>query len=404
MDHHNPSPELSILIELLKSDVPIGSTSIIQNHGPKDIDWDRLAVLADRHGLYLQLSRAILNGVDCPDSVDCPESIVCPDSVVEKFRDGQRQRTLLNQILEVTLADICRAMDHADLPVIAFKGPVLDQLLFGTKRLRQYADLDIFLPPARIAEAAVLLKSMGYTTAVDTADPVRHPVLRFGGEMSFERTQGVSTSLDLHWGLFNKIFPACLTLAGFEQRLQTVSIGGHPIRTLSDTDLLVYACHHVSKHSCDELAAIKEIALLILRIPEASLLRLLNEAHRDGLDRSLLLGPYIAATVFGMKIPDALLASASQIPKINSIRDRIVSDMEHLDTRKSTERIIQQFIRPRVLDKIRYSAAKIFIPSPVDWYTLRLHSRWSFLYYGYRPCRLFWRQMVRLKFRRPTRS
>jgi len=374
------SAELAVLLDLAQIPESAAGAAIT---APAGIDWRRLQELADRHGLYVHLSEAVSRGRLAP----------CPPAVHESLRSGHRMRHLMNVLLEARLAEVIVALRAADVTAIALKGPALDQLLYGGARLRQYSDLDIWVPPEQVALAARRLKDLGFATEVDVRDPVRHPVLRDAGEMVFSRPGAADLEVDLHWRLFPRSRRDCPPLTGFRERLRSLSIASAEVATLGARDLLQYLCHHAVKDGCARLSHLHEVGLLLRQAGTVVCERLLAEAPGEKFRLAFSLPTYLAAKLLGAEVPHGIVESVERMPRRARLLDHLRSSWEHVDAATASPRFLQRVVEPSAIDHARLLLDEAMIPRIADWRALPLEQPLAELYVVIRPLRLLLREI-----------
>ena len=380
------SREARILLHLFRLDSNPHIREALESSLTGPIDWRRLLELADRHRLYPALCEAVVRFAKA----------LVPQPVLAEMQEGRRRRFLLNRYMETHLVELSKAFREAEVPLVAFKGPVLDRILYGEHNQRQYGDLDILVSEDRVADAAAILKSMGYSTEIDVPEPLRFSVLRHGGEMLFCRPGSVAIEVDLHWRLFSIDFTNVDSLLGFWGRLQRVSLGGEELQTLGKKDLLVYLCHHNSKHLFENLGSVYEIAEMLQLESELDWKASTPVARSEGVDRALLLGPYLASLLLDAPVPATMLKIAKGDPVLGRLAERVVANIDCTAMPKHSRSSFIRDLWPAPRARLRRLAAQIFIPQVSDWRSLPLRPSLSFLYYIFRPARLLMREVLAL--------
>ena len=155
------------------------------------------------------------------------------------------------------LAVVAEVLDRADLPWIAFKGPVLSELAYRRPDLRAYNDVDVLVRRADFQSAVQALEGVG-ARLVDTnwvllrrMEPGQlHLVLPFG------------TLLDIHWHVVNG--PAirrstAISVDDLFARARQVTIGGVSMRTFGVVDTVVHLCLHAGLAGGVRLLWLKDI-------------------------------------------------------------------------------------------------------------------------------------------------
>jgi hypothetical protein len=130
-------------------------------------------------------------------------------------------------------------------------------------------------------------------------------------------------SVDLHWNItswpiFFSPYPAFLW-----ERLETVSLADMPVRTLAPEDVLPLLCVHGAKHHWERLGWICDVAELLRRYPGIDWERVMERASRLGGARMLYLGLFLARSLLGAAVPEALLRQMQVDQVVPSLAARV---------------------------------------------------------------------------------
>jgi hypothetical protein len=143
------------------------------------------------------------------------------------------------------LGRVAAAFEAASIPLLAYKGPVVSQQLYGAPHLRAYSDLDVIVAPENAAAGEALLRTLGYDEAEPMTASQRRLHRRFAGETLFFRDAFL---VDFHWRFSHPQFPLRLPFADAWARRQMVTIDSHTLATLGETDLVLVTASHAAKH------------------------------------------------------------------------------------------------------------------------------------------------------------
>ena len=116
------------------------------------MDWMDYIRLVDRHRTPA-LSWAALKRVP---GLEIPEPA---RQELQKRSDACRLQAVRHCLL---LAGVLKGFNHAGIPVMPMKGPILSLELYGDVGLRQSRDLDLMVTPQDLARAQACLESMGW--------------------------------------------------------------------------------------------------------------------------------------------------------------------------------------------------------------------------------------------------
>jgi hypothetical protein len=191
------------------------------------LDWPLLVDLAVSNGMAPLLSRALTGQASCP--------------VHAEIRARVSANAMRSLRMAAELARILKAMQAAGVAAIAFKGPVLAHLAYGDLALREFTDLDIFVPRSQLPTALGLLAADGYGKTSAAWN------IGFSGacEIVLQR-RDAECEVDLHW-LFSSPYFLPFDPVRAVDRSIVLRAGGLTARTLCPEDQLLYLCIHAAR-------------------------------------------------------------------------------------------------------------------------------------------------------------
>jgi hypothetical protein len=335
-------------------------------------------------------------GLEAAGAVGVPEREA---DALERLCRHIRFRNL--QLLHELFA-IVELLEGHGIPALPYKGPVLGSTLYDSLGERQFVDLDLLVPDADVVPASRLLVERGYRST-DGFDPeAPRAVLAADCELHFERGD-VSTSgilVELHWQALPRQHAFGLDMADHWDRLETVEIAGVELRALSVEDLLLILCiHGGEKHHWLRLQMLCDVARLLARRPvDWDVLR--ARAGAIGREHTVLVGVALAWILLGAPLPDEIVARALEDPTVRAdlalSRGRAFREDCGLPTFAEWRAYLAEIGettrgRGHALPHdgiLRYLRA-ISTPGWLDRQDLALPPSLAFLYYAYRPLRLF---------------
>src|SRR6516225_5567069 len=212
-------PEFQLLLYCARSQPASGPIKRLVDMSA--IGWGKLLALADQHcvrPLLLQSLKAV-----CWDAV--PLSVRLE---LDRFCKSNAQKNLL---LAAELLRLLRSFNENELPVVAFKGPILAEAVYGDLSLREFCDLDLLIRMQDLTKAEDILLACGYTAQFPDRD-YRTAFLSYHGQYAFRRDIWV----DLHWQFSQDgvVFP--LQAAEVWPRLIDETIAGRTVPSLAHDD------------------------------------------------------------------------------------------------------------------------------------------------------------------------
>ncbi|MCA9498685.1 MAG: nucleotidyltransferase family protein [Nitrospirales bacterium] len=264
------------------------------------INWPFLLQIAHYHGVMPLLYRSL--------QATCPEEI--PPATLDKLRDSFRTNLVRNEILArelLTLLDLFRAQGISAIP---FKGPTLATSAYGHLSLRQFGDLDLFVPKCDLLRACEVLVSQGYRVN----DQVHH---RPGGDLlrakyhPFVGQDGL-VRVDVQWMIADSQFSFHLDHEDWRASLVPISMTGMSIFIFSPEVVLLILCVHGSKHLWTKLQWLCDVAELLRAYPKLDWERVNAYARRFGSQRMLAVAGLFAHDLLGTTLSTDVLERMKQ--------------------------------------------------------------------------------------------
>jgi hypothetical protein len=276
------------------------------------------------------------------------------------------------------LARIAEAFRVADLPLLALKGAVGSQQLYGHPGLRVFGDLDLLVDPRQLRAAEALLTRLGYTDEVPMTPSQRATKHRFHNGTPLVNDER-KTTVDLHWRFGHVQFPLALLVADAWSRRTEVVLHGVTVPALGPTDLAIFTCSHAAKHLWWTLESLAQIAALtrLTNLDWEEVDRVAT-ASRGG--KQVGLSFLLAHDAIGSALPPLPRCLALSRPWFAKARARLSGTIE----RDAGGRDLF-FLLDRRRDVLAAMLAAAFVPTHADWDAARLPGP---VYWLARPLRL----------------
>ena len=274
------------------------------------IDWGKLLALAEQHcvrPLLLQSLKAV-----CWDAV--PPSVRLE---LEGFCKSNAQKNLL---LAAELLRLLGRFNENEVPVVAFKGPILAEAVYGDLSLREFCDLDLLIRLQDLTKAEDILLACGYTAQFPDRD-YRTAFLSYHGQYAFRRGQS-DLWVDLHWQFSQDgvVFP--LRAAEVWPRLIEETVAGRAVPSLAHDDQALFLAAHGTKEGWRSLLWLCDFAEFLRRYQDRDWIAILERAARSHSSRQLLLAIELAATMLDAPAPAELLDQARNSSAVQSLARR----------------------------------------------------------------------------------
>jgi hypothetical protein len=255
-------------------------------------DWTEYLRLVDRHRTPA-LSWAALGRVP---GLEIPEPA---RQELQKRSNACRMQAVSHCLL---LAEVLKGFNHAVIPAMPMKGPLLSLELYGDVGLRQSHDLDLMVTPEDLARAQACMESMGWRHDADWFPLTPRQwdsFLRHEYDLHFVHPHG-NRILELHWR------------SRWEVRNQTDNTWAGSVpgvwqgcvyKAMNPIDQVLYLCSHGGIHAWFRAKWLGDLARIHAggRVDWQAAL---DQALRTGQERALLVCLRLLQDVYGLPLPD----------------------------------------------------------------------------------------------------
>jgi hypothetical protein len=356
------------------------------------VDWDRLRLLAKRHGLIPRVFIHLRHSF---------RSALPPDSyklwAIDNFANFAHSQYLCRQAIELS-----ETFARHKVKVLNIKGPALAHLLYGEAGMRQFADLDLLIDEDQLESAIEILCGFRLIpTLLRQHEATRHIFLD-NTDTFFRRSD--SLSIDLHWQPTPDCFPFTPDFHTLFQRSATLAMESREtLPTVSNEDHCLLLCAHGARHGWTSLGDVCDIAELLSGSHELNLALITSEARRLNAERILKLAVALAAQLSPDTLRSDILALTE--PNMGAFATRVLGRLLRRDGH-GYEQSHLSWTTLRVIanpkQRLAFITSRIFVPTVADAAFCRLPARLCWTYYLVRPVRaaIVAIQMCRQWFRR----
>ena len=346
---------------------------------PEKIDWPSLMDLAQAHGVIPMLHAALQN-------------VAVPDMAAAQLHSTFENSVRWSLAEAGELARLAELFDRFGIPMVALKGPMLSQYLYGDPASRASVDVDVLVKSEDVVRARDTLLANGYHGTNALPWNSRSACLRLrGDEMSFVSPIGVS--VDVHWRLVPPHFASVFDKTDPWQSLRVASLAGHQVQILAPEAQLLFLCAHGAKHMFERLGWICDIARFLVVTPDLDWNLIVSDARQAHALRQVLFSVRLATDLFGIRSSAELPSDPSVEPLVVSVRTRLLAHgSAEISALVSTRFILRLLERKN--HRVRFLFGEFFTPSEAEYRVLRLPPWFHFLYYPFRPVRLAWKHTM----------
>jgi hypothetical protein len=346
----------------------------------KGIEWAKLLDASLQHGLVPLVYK----------SLEFCDGESVPKDVLERFRNHFLKNVLWNLARTRELLELLDLFTRNGIQAIPYKGPLLASMAYGDLSMRQFDDLDIFVPEGSVKQAKKLLLEIGYRTDFLLAGRQEDAYLKSKDEYGFYNNSK-KFLVELHWKIVPRYLSIPLDTEEMFGRLMPVSFNDREIMTFCGEDLLLILCIHGGKHGWCRLGWICDVAKVIQASREINWERFLVRARKLKLGRIVSLGLFLAKEVTGTDVPEMILREIDADRAIMGLASRVYAKLFQ-DASTSDEffegLLFTLMLREHWKDKVRYCLDLGLTPTFEDWQSVHLPDSLFSLYYLIRPFRL----------------
>lgn len=314
---------------------------------------------------------------------------VVPTEAMKQLRTQWQMITLYNRHLTAELVRLTGLLKAAGIAAVAFKGPVLAAMAYGSIDMRQFVDLDILVRQTDLPRIAEILSAERYTSP-----HTRREGLATGYFQEYEDAffaAGGMGAIDVHWKITPRSFRFAPDEESFWRRARAVELEFGTVTAIAPEDLLLFICVHAAKHGWVQLGSICDVAETIRARPAIDLMAMLDEATTLGSRRIFLTGIYLAHELVGAPIPEGIVAIARNDRNVRALATRIASQLFGAGSDRATDFDpwtvpIRSIEGPRA--RIHYVVRRMLAPTMGDYELIRLPKPLFPLYWVIRPFRM----------------
>ena len=317
-----------------------------------------------------------------------------PETVKAALKREFDQNSLHNLKMTGELFRLLDIFRSNSIPAIAFKGPILAASIYGNIAFRQFWDLDILVHPEDFIRAKGLVRSLGYAPWQPLSDGQYEELIRSdeaAHDCRFSKAGAIKTHLELHWKVYPEIYSSRLETRQLFERAESSILFGHEILSFSPEDMLIYFCHHGTKHQWAMLSWLCDLAML-LEHKEIDWDYVRDFAGKAGIGTALNMGLILAYDALKAPIPEAVLHEAMRCKAARSQAIKIECEIFSKSKGWAIESWIYQFkSMSNEEDRFKYFlyiAKMILRPNQEDKKFIKLPDALGFAYIFVRPIRI----------------
>lgn len=306
-------PEFRLLISLTHPNFESKQLQVEQTIADPDFNWMQFVSLVEWHRVTPQVYRHLQNF-----------HTLLPDWVVDSiYKSAQYcQRQSLQQ--SAWLIKITRLLDAHQIRFISFKGVLLAKLLYDDFTRRQAKDIDILIAKDDLSQVEdLLVRQCGFKRMLPSLNASSSEFVFFDRcikDRVYIHDQD-NTMIELHWRFFNEQSILGVPFSDLIEQSDMLAFHQQKIAILGREHLWLYQTMHCCYAGWCRLHWITDIADMLVQL-EVDWSELIKQSKTYSCENSLLIGILMAAQVYRLPVPDAILNELKQ-----TYRQRISVDL-----------------------------------------------------------------------------
>jgi hypothetical protein len=346
----------------------------------RDLDWDYVLNEAEENSITplvgRQLHAIATGGV--------------PTSAADRLTNACRANTIRCLFLSAELIKILDLFRAHGIQAIPYKGPVLAVQAYDDVTLREFEDLDVILRQSDLPKAHEVMLGLGYRPKFDWILSPGAAASTVPGEYNY-RDEERRVMVELHTELTLRHFPRPPNLDELSQRLVSVNLNDHEVRTFSVEDGLPILCIHGAKDFWERFSWIADISELVTRYPNLNWDITIQRARALNAERMLHVGLSLAAGLLDAPVASEIRQRLQGDQVATDVASEIANRLMRLNYRSLDAPGRFNFRRrmlPGTFEGWRYAMRLSVVPAEEDWLLMRLRGPLAPLYIALRPLRL----------------
>lgn len=174
-----------------------------------------------------------------------------PQQFAQAVNDVHQQNVVLALQRMRVLHRLAAALNPSGINWVAFKGPVLSQLLYADFATRGVGDLDLLVDACDLDQAARALEQAGFKQVLDippAPNPLRSQFLETAHQLPFSSPEGIL--IELHWRT-ESLSAMCLPpLKDLTSSLTSCQLGPTSVKTFARELYVPYVAIHAARSLC----------------------------------------------------------------------------------------------------------------------------------------------------------
>jgi hypothetical protein len=380
------SPEDNLLVSCARKEMDDVTKDRINSLLRQDLDWNYFFALVSKH----RLTPLVYQNLNKTDFKYIYKTFSA------KFREYINQNAQKNLLMFSELFKILELFNSHGITAIPYKGPVLAIAAYNDLALREFSDLDIFIPQNFFFKAENLMKELGYKPVLRLKKEQKEIFIKFQREYKFINDKRIPVEIKWRFPVVTFFFREDpIILCDYEE----LSFNNRTLKTLKPENLLLVLCLHNAGHYWSNLRGICDV-VEIADSENINWTICLSMAEKLGIKRIFFINLLLAHYLLDLTIPYEILLNLESDKSCKSISKQIKERFFSKEQKELTlfQKIIMRiYIRESYNDKLKDFFKMILVPTPSVLESVSLPKCLVFVYHFLRVLQLIKTYVVRKK-------
>ncbi len=291
----------------------------------------------------------------------------------------------LNRLLEI--------FNYNSIDAMPFKGPALAIDAYHNIGLREFNDLDIYVPRNNMIKVRELLLNEGYYIYYDIGLKKMDKYMEVHNDLKFINKQN-NIVLEIHWGFYDDIFSIpSPNKFDVKENEKKIYINNLEVLNPSSEDMFLILCLHNASHRWNSLILLKDL-MEFVKSHEINWKYVFDKADKLIVKRILNINLYLVRNILKINLPHSVLKQIEKDKKSLIISQDIQNELLNKSPcmlSLKDEMIITIKLREKFIYGVKDVLMALTTPAIYEWKHLPLPTYLWFIYSIYRPVNLLWR-------------
>lgn len=343
----------------------------------KEVDWGEMLTKASYHGLRPLLYSNLIKYQD-----------IVPEDILHSLKDHYQINTLKNLLFMGELIRLVQLFERKNINLVPYKGPILAIQSYNDVSMREFGDIDIYIPKKDFLLVKKILLLENYETILNLTKSKEIEYMKYQREYKFKNTEN-GIPIEIQWNVtgFSFSFPNSryFPING----LKSLYFNNNELKTFTNEDLILILSLHVAGHMWSRLSWMIDLSELIKKSKNIDWGLIMLKAHLLAVERILYLNLSILQSLFNLKLPSKIRECIKNDKSIKILENQVLRIIFPSKKINFVDKIKLRFnIRENKINGIKDIYRILIIPKSDEWIMLEREIPFIILYIFNRPIQI----------------